>query len=85
MKNKIKIKKKKGIIISDKMNKTRIVYNNIKIKHKKYYKTIFRKKKYFVHDEKNISKKGDFVEIIKTRPLSKKKCWVIKKIIKKLN
>ncbi|WGH26716.1 MAG: 30S ribosomal protein S17 [Candidatus Shikimatogenerans bostrichidophilus] len=80
MKN--KKKKKKGIIISDKMNKTRIVLNNIKVKHKKYLKTIFRKKKYYVHDEKNISKKGDFVEIFQTRPLSKKKFWVINKIIK---
>ncbi|WOX79420.1 30S ribosomal protein S17 [Candidatus Shikimatogenerans bostrichidophilus] len=77
------MKIKEGIIISDKMNKTRIVLNKIIIKHKKYRKTILKKKKYYVHDEKNITKKGDLVKIIETRPLSKKKRWIIKKIINK--
>ncbi|WGH27145.1 MAG: 30S ribosomal protein S17 [Candidatus Shikimatogenerans bostrichidophilus] len=73
----------KGIIISDKMYKTRIVLEKKNKKHKKYYKNIYKKKKYFVHDEKNITKLGQYVKIYKTRPLSKKKCWIIKKIIKK--
>ncbi|WGH24840.1 MAG: 30S ribosomal protein S17 [Candidatus Shikimatogenerans bostrichidophilus] len=74
---------KKGIIISDKMNKTRIVLYNKKKKHNKYGKFININKKFYVHDEKNLSKKGDCVYIKKTRPLSKTKFWVIKKIIKK--
>ncbi|WGH26115.1 MAG: 30S ribosomal protein S17 [Candidatus Shikimatogenerans bostrichidophilus] len=84
MKNKINNRKiREGIIISDKMNKTRIVYYNKKKNHKKYKKKIFKKKKYFVHDEKNITKKGQYVKIMETRPLSKKKCWIIKEIINK--
>ncbi|MDH3005138.1 MAG: 30S ribosomal protein S17 [Candidatus Shikimatogenerans sp. JK-2022] len=77
------IKTRVGIIISDKMNKTRIVLYNKKIKHKKYGKIIFKKKKIFAHDEKNITKIGDYVKIISIRPLSKKKSWLIKEIINK--
>lgn len=68
----------KGIIISDKMNKTRIILVKKIKKHKKYYKNIYKKKKYFAHDENNITKTGEIVEIIRTKPLSKKKHWIIK-------
>lgn len=74
---------REGIIISDKMNKTRIVLFKKKIKHKKYKKFINKDKKYYAHDEKNLSKIGDYVKIINIRPLSKTKSWLIIKIIKK--
>ncbi|WGH25207.1 MAG: 30S ribosomal protein S17 [Candidatus Shikimatogenerans bostrichidophilus] len=77
-----KIKTRVGLIISDKMNKTRIVLYKKKITHKKYGKIIFKNKKYFAHDEKNLTKRGNYVKIISIRPLSKKKAWLIKKIIK---
>ncbi|WP_204086342.1 30S ribosomal protein S17 [Candidatus Karelsulcia muelleri] len=78
------MRKKKilGIILSDKMNKTRVVGEVVKRKHKIYKKNIYYTRKYFVHDEKNTSNKGDTVEIIFTRPLSKKKRWNLLKIIK---
>ncbi|WP_317168076.1 30S ribosomal protein S17 [Blattabacterium cuenoti] len=68
-------KQRKGIVISDNMNKTIIISEIRKVKHKYYGKSILRKKKYMVHDEKNISKNGDYVSIMETRPMSKKKCW----------
>ncbi|MDH3004214.1 MAG: 30S ribosomal protein S17 [Candidatus Shikimatogenerans sp. JK-2022] len=74
---------KEGIIISDKMNKTRIVLYKKKIKHKKYGKIILKNKKYYAHDENNLTKKGDYVKIINVRPLSKTKFWLIIKKIKK--
>ncbi|MGX7590208.1 30S ribosomal protein S17 [Candidatus Karelsulcia muelleri] len=77
------ITKKIGIILSDKMNKTRVVGEVVKRKHKIYKKNIYYTRKYFVHDETNKSKKGDTVEIILTRPLSKKKRWNLFKIRKK--
>ncbi|WGH25022.1 MAG: 30S ribosomal protein S17 [Candidatus Shikimatogenerans bostrichidophilus] len=79
--NKINIKLKKGIIISDKMNKTRIVLYKKRIIHKKYKKIIFKNKKFYAHDEKNLTKIGDNVVIMKVRPLSKTKSWIIKQII----
>jgi small subunit ribosomal protein S17 len=78
-----KIKEKKGEVISDKMNKTRIVFQHKHVKHPIYGKIILKKKKYYVHDEKNLSKIGDFVKIMESRPFSKKKKWIITKILKK--
>ena len=76
-------KQKKGIVISNKMNKTIIVSEVRKVKHKYYGKSIIRKKKYMVHDEKNISKNGDEVKIMETRPISKNKCWRLVSILEK--
>lgn len=70
-------RKLEGIIVSDKMNKTRVVAIMRLKKHpryKKYYKTTRRFK---VHDEKNEYKSGDKVLIEETRPLSKEKRWRI--------
>ncbi|ABS30627.1 30S ribosomal protein S17 [Candidatus Sulcia muelleri] len=81
-----KLKKKKekiGIVISNKMKKTIIISETKRIKHPYYKKVILKKKKYYVHDEHNISNEGDLVKIIETRPLSKQKFWRLLKIVKK--
>jgi small subunit ribosomal protein S17 len=74
-------KLKKGIVISDKPQKTIIVSVERTIQHPKYKKVIKRKKKYYVHDEENKAKVGDVVEIVETRPLSKLKRWKLLRII----
>ena len=71
-----------GTVISDKMNKTRVVQVRWSAKHAAYGKTIRRAKKFKAHDEKNASKTGDVVEMMETRPLSKEKRWVILNIVK---
>ncbi|WP_185857768.1 30S ribosomal protein S17 [Blattabacterium cuenoti] len=76
-------KQRQGIVISDKMDKTIVVYEVKKIKHRYYEKSIIKNKKYMVHDEKNISKNGDKVNIMEIRPLSKKKCWRLVNILEK--
>ncbi|WP_185864284.1 30S ribosomal protein S17 [Blattabacterium cuenoti] len=76
-------KQRKGIVISDKMNKTIVVYEIKKVKHPYYGKSVTKKKKYMVHDEKNISKNGDKVSIMETRPISKKKSWRLVSILEK--
>ncbi|XBT18639.1 MAG: 30S ribosomal protein S17 [Candidatus Shikimatogenerans sp. Tcar] len=68
---------KNGIVFSDKMNKTRVIIIRKIKKNKKYKKNIWIYKKYFAHDENNLYKKGDNVSIIRIRPLSKKKKWLI--------
>ncbi len=74
-------KTKVGVVLSDKMNKTRIVgfvWHTIHPIYKKYIKKLT---KVYVHDEKNESRVGDKVLIQETRPLSKLKRWrMIKKI-----
>ncbi|AIN47770.1 SSU ribosomal protein S17p (S11e) [Candidatus Karelsulcia muelleri] len=80
-----KKKEKIGIVISNKMKKTIIISETKRIKHPYYKKVILKKKKYYVHDEHNISNEGDLVKIIETRPLSKQKFWRLLKIVKKNN
>ena len=71
------IKKKsntlKGVVVSDKMDKTVVVSVSRFIKHPKYGKFYKVSKKYKAHDEENKYKTGDSVEIIETRPISKDK------------
>lgn len=72
-----------GIVISDKMNKTRIVKTMRMSKHPEYGRVIKQFNKFKVHDEKNIAKSGDTVRIEETRPISKDKRYRLLEIIKK--
>lgn len=72
-----------GTVVSDKMNKTRVVQVARLTRHDAYGKTIKLKEKYKVHDEKNESHVGDRIRLRETRPLSKDKRWRLVKIIAK--
>jgi small subunit ribosomal protein S17 len=72
-----------GVVTSDKMQKTRRVEIPRLVKHARYGKYIKRRTICYVHDEKNESKKGDKVEIMETRPLSKNKNWRLVRIVHK--
>lgn len=63
----------KGVVVSDKMDKTIVVQVTRFVEHKKYGKRIKKTKKYKVHDEDNSKKIGDSVEIEETKPISKDK------------
>lgn len=63
----------KGVVVSDKMNKTITVAVSRFVKHPLYGKFYNQTKKYKVHDEENKFKVGDRVEIVETRPISKDK------------
>ncbi|KKT79126.1 MAG: 30S ribosomal protein S17 [Candidatus Giovannonibacteria bacterium GW2011_GWB1_45_9b] len=67
----------KGIIVSDKMAKTRVVEVERYFKMPKYGKYIKRSKKFKAHDEANEYKSGEKVKIQETRPISKDKRWKI--------
>ena len=73
----------KGLVVSDKMDKTIIVAVNRKKKHPRYDKIITLTKKYFAHDYKDNAGIGDFVLIEETRPLSKNKGWRLVEILQK--
>ena len=72
-----------GTVISDKMQKTRIVRVMRLMKHAKYGRIVKKHNKYKAHDEKNASKTGDFVRIQETRPLSKDKHFRVTEILRK--
>ena len=63
----------KGVVVSDKMDKTVVVSVSRFVKHPLYGKFYKVSKKYKAHDENNACKVGDKVEIIETRPISKDK------------
>ncbi len=63
----------KGMVVSDKMDKTIVVSVSRFIKHPLYGKFYKVSKKYKAHDEKGGHKVGDTVEIVSTRPISKDK------------
>lgn len=67
-------KVKKGVVVSNKMEKTVVVKVDRTLRHPKYGKVITRSKKYYAHHESPLEI-GDEVEITETRPLSKLKRW----------
>ena len=77
------VKEKTGIVVSDKMNDTRIVAVNDRIVHKRYKKVITRTKRYAVHDSQFNATIGDQVRISETKPLSKTKKWVLISVLRK--
>ncbi len=79
----IKGKVRSGRVISDKMEKTRVVAVERVTRHPLYGKIIRRTKKYKIHDEENESRVGDIVKIMETRPISKDKRWRLVEITRK--
>lgn len=71
------IRKMKGVVVSDRMIKTRVVELTRMKLLSKYEKRFLQTKRVKAHDEKNEYKTGDKVVIQESRPLSKDKRWVI--------
>ena len=66
----------KGVVVSDKADKTITVLVKRKVMHPIYKKYINKTKKYSVHDEDNKFKVGEIVTIQENKPISKTKTWV---------
>ena|SRR5258708_36100555 len=73
---------KVGRVVSDKMEKTRVVTVETLKKHRIYKRTYRQTKRFYVHDEENLSHLGDLVRIEESRPLSKLKRWRLVEILK---
>lgn len=82
VKKKVRVEKI-GKVVSDKMEKSRVILIERKVQHPLYKKYFTKRKKVMAHDEKNISKEGDIVRIVQCRPLSKLKRWKIVEILEK--
>ena len=74
--------RKVGVITSDVRDKSCKVQIQFTVKHPRYGKFIRRRTVIQAHDEQNVAKLGDRVEIAECRPLSKTKSWVLTKVIK---
>ncbi|MBU1036624.1 30S ribosomal protein S17 [Patescibacteria group bacterium] len=76
------LRKFKGVVVSDKMDKTVVVKVERKVTHSKYGKKYIVSKKYKCHDSQNQYKVGDKVLFVECRPFSKDKRW---RVVNKLD
>ncbi len=77
------LKTRIGVVVSDRMNKTRVVAVERAFRHPRYERVIKRTARFKAHDERNEAHAGDRVLIVETRPLSKDKRWRIKEILQR--
>ena len=77
------VKEKVGIVISNKMEKTIVVNVESRYSHPMYSKIMVKTKKYLAHDENQECNIGDQVLVKECRPLSRKKRWILEKVISK--
>ena len=77
------LKTRVGLVVSDKMSKTRVVVVERAFRHPRYERVVKRTRRFKAHDEKNEAHVGDRVLIVETRPLSKDKRWRIKEILER--
>jgi len=66
-----------GTVVSDACNKTVIVRVERRVMHPVYKKYVSRSKKYAAHDQDNRYRTGDKVRIEESRPISKRKSWIV--------
>ena len=72
-----------GVVVSDKMDKGCIVAFERQVRHGVYGKTQRRTSKFMAHDEENVAKAGDEVAIVETRPVSRRKRWIVTRVVRK--
>jgi len=72
-----------GVVVSDKMNKSVVVAVERQIRDALYGKTQKRTSQFLAHNESNDVKVGDRVAIVETRPMSRRKRWVVTRVVEK--
>jgi small subunit ribosomal protein S17 len=73
---------KLGVVVSDKMQKSIVVAVEWQVRHGLYGKTERRTSTFVVHDENGEAKTGDTVAIVETRPMSRRKRWALRRIVR---
>ena len=72
-----------GVVVSDKMDKTVVVSVERQVRHDVYGKIQRRTSTFVAHNENNEAKMGDTVAIAESRPLSRRKRWIVTRIVEK--
>jgi len=72
-----------GIVTSDKMEKSVVVAVERQVRHPLYGKIQRRTSTFLAHNEGNVAKVGDLVEIVEGRPLSRRKRWVVTRVLRR--
>jgi small subunit ribosomal protein S17 len=72
-----------GKVVSDKMAKSVVVTVERQVRHGMYGKQQRRTSRFMAHDEKDEAKVGDTVALVPSRPLSRRKRWVVTRVVQK--
>ena len=72
-----------GKVVSDKMEKTVVVAVERQVRHGLYGKSQRKTSKFVAHNEANEAKVGDTVAIAESRPLSRRKRWIVTRVVTK--
>lgn len=72
-----------GVVVSDKMQKSVVVAVERQVRHELYGKSQKRTTRFVAHDEKDDAKVGDKVAIVESRPYSRRKRWVVTRIVER--
>ena len=72
-----------GVVVSDAMQKSVVVAVERQVRHGVYGKTQRRTTKFMAHDEENQAKVGDRVALVEARPMSRRKRWVVTRVVEK--
>jgi small subunit ribosomal protein S17 len=72
-----------GTVVSDKMHKSVVVTIERQVRHGMYGKQQRLTSKFMAHDEKNEAKVGDKVALVPSRPLSRRKRWVVTRVVER--
>lgn len=72
-----------GVVVSDKMQKTVVVAVERQVRHPLYGKARRRTSTLLAHDERNEAKVGDRVAVVASRPLSRRKRWIVTRIVER--
>ena len=72
-----------GVVTSDKMDKSVVVAVERQVRHALYGKIQRRTSTFLAHNEGNEAKVGDVVEIVEGRPMSRRKRWVVVRIVRR--
>ena len=75
-------RQKTGMVVSDKLEKGIVVTIDTRYKHSLYGKIMSKTKRYLVHDPGNLGKVGNLVIVEEHSPISAKKRWILKTIVK---
>jgi len=74
---------REGLVVSDKMEKTVVVAVERQVRHGLYGKSQRKTSKFVAHNEANEAKVGDTVAIAESRPLSRRKRWIVTRVVAK--
>jgi small subunit ribosomal protein S17 len=74
-------KRRTGVVLSNKMDKTVVVVVERLVRHEQYHKFLKQRERYKAHDQQNKCQIGDRVRLVETRPQSRDKRWAVEAIL----